>query len=436
MSFFQNILSRIKQIGISNDLSLYNKERIVIINIWVFVCTIVAFNISIICLITSVYEHLIYAFINLCSFCTVLFLNNQRKYLLASIVYVLGSNFSVINTTLSFGYDSGFYMYYFSTPITMFLFFTKNQKIYRVLSLLFYFISFCILNILNYYNLLIPEINISHDYVFLLNNVNILGSIMLTMILVLFFSSLEFEFTVHESKTLRAQNKALKLEEEYKQLELFNYVVSHNLKGPLGRIKSLTNFLKSGNEINSTEVLGHLSESVEKLDEMIVDLNQILLDKKKGQEAQSLVSFKELIDDIKVNLVDEINQSEALIIYAGDDVAIKSIKSIWLSILQNLISNSIKYRIQNEPLIIEIICEISKSKINMQVIDNGLGIDLKLYKNKVFQLYNRFHENIPGKGMGLYLVQNHINMLNGKVEIYSSPNKGCKFEITVPLNNN
>jgi signal transduction histidine kinase len=202
----------------------------------------------------------------------------------------------------------------------------------------------------------------------------------------------------------------------------------------LGRIKSLTNFLKQGNEVNSEEVLDHLSGSVVNLEEMIVDLNQILMDKKKGQEAKSVINLPELIETIKGNLVDEIAESNAELLYTGNVLEIESIRSIWLSVLHNLISNSIKYRLLGKPLKIEIKCVANATDIELQVIDNGLGIDLELYRDKVFQLYNRFHSNQPGKGMGLYLVQSHVNMLNGTVNVYSQPNEGCTFIIRIPAN--
>jgi signal transduction histidine kinase len=65
--------------------------------------------------------------------------------------------------------------------------------------------------------------------------------------------------------------------------------------------------------------------------------------------------------------------------------------------------------------------------------DNGTGIDLKLHGNKLFGLYNRFHSNIEGKGVGLFMVKTQIEVLGGKISVTSEPGKGTEFIIELPL---
>ena len=99
------------------------------------------------------------------------------------------------------------------------------------------------------------------------------------------------------------------------------------------------------------------------------------------------------------------------------------------SIFYNLISNSIKYRQQQVPCLIEIKSRRVKDTIELVFTDNGMGIDLQKRGDQVFGLYKRFHTNIEGKGMGLFMVKTQVETLGGKISIQSEVNKGTEFKI-------
>ena len=100
--------------------------------------------------------------------------------------------------------------------------------------------------------------------------------------------------------------------------------------------------------------------------------------------------------------------------------------------MHKLISNAIKYRSPERQLIVNIesyeegnySCLINK--------DNGLGIDLKKYRSRVFGLYNQFHDHVKGKGTGLYLVKAETEALGGNIQIESEVNIGTTFKIYFP----
>ena len=99
------------------------------------------------------------------------------------------------------------------------------------------------------------------------------------------------------------------------------------------------------------------------------------------------------------------------------------------SILYNLISNAIKYRDPERSPHIAIKTTHENEFVCLAVMDNGLGIDLKKYKQNIFSLYKRFHLHVEGKGLGLYLVKTQIEALGGRVEVRSEPNEGTTFQI-------
>jgi signal transduction histidine kinase len=63
------------------------------------------------------------------------------------------------------------------------------------------------------------------------------------------------------------------------------------------------------------------------------------------------------------------------------------------------------------------------------VSDNGLGINMTVFRDKLFTLYSRFHTHMEGKGLGLYLVKTQITALGGRIEIESEVNKGSTFKV-------
>jgi signal transduction histidine kinase len=99
------------------------------------------------------------------------------------------------------------------------------------------------------------------------------------------------------------------------------------------------------------------------------------------------------------------------------------------SILLNLISNSIKYRSSNRAPLIKISTHIQDEYTVLTISDNGLGINLDLYREKLFTLYSRFHYHVEGKGLGLYLIKTQVTALGGKIEVESEVDNGITFRI-------
>src|SRR5690606_38957713 len=64
--------------------------------------------------------------------------------------------------------------------------------------------------------------------------------------------------------------------------------------------------------------------------------------------------------------------------------------------------------------------------------DNGMGIDMDKFGDKIFKLYQRFHPTIEGKGLGLYLIRSQIMALRGTIIMQSEPNRGTNIRVTFP----
>jgi len=221
-----------------------------------------------------------------------------------------------------------------------------------------------------------------------------------------------------------------------KDLQQFAYIVSHNLRAPLTNIMALAQVLKNTRNSDDEEyMIRMLEESCTKLDVVIKDINSILEVKNNLIEVFEEINFEALFDSI----------ISALGITSADNIkfefnfeqanSIRSIKSYMHSILINLISNSIKFRKLNQLLIIKVETVKKKDGIEVKFTDNGRGFD-KTKKEQVFSLYKRFHHDVEGKGMGLFMVKTQVERLGGSIDVQSEVDKGTTFTLNFQTKTN
>ncbi|HZB13985.1 MAG TPA: HAMP domain-containing sensor histidine kinase, partial [Chryseolinea sp.] len=222
------------------------------------------------------------------------------------------------------------------------------------------------------------------------------------------------------------------LVEYNQQLEQFAFISAHNLRAPVARILGLGNLLELIKSEPSEEykIVSQLVFSTRELDTVIKDLNTILALRKDNISILTDVNLAEELRLVKMNLEKEILETKTSI---NEDFSrapfIRTIKPYLDSILINLVSNAIKYRHRGRCPVIQIKSEIVANCTCLMVHDNGLGIDLELYQEKLFTLYSRFHNHVDGKGMGLYLVKTQVASLGGRIEVESEIDRGTTFRI-------
>ena len=101
-------------------------------------------------------------------------------------------------------------------------------------------------------------------------------------------------------------------------------------------------------------------------------------------------------------------------------------------VLQNLISNAIKYRRKNSTPEIHVSAKLEGDAWVFSVGDNGIGIEPK-YKQVIFQVFHRLHgKDVPGTGVGLALAQKIVETNGGKMWVESEPGAGSTFYFTIP----
>jgi signal transduction histidine kinase len=219
-------------------------------------------------------------------------------------------------------------------------------------------------------------------------------------------------------------------------LKQFTYITSHNFRAPLSNLVGLLNLIdrETLTPVNK-EIIGMFETSTQQLNKTINDLIQILIIKNNLEVNIVKNNINDSLSDVCELLVQEIRETGTTIVrnIVAEEIVLN--KSYMQSILINLVSNAIKYRSPDRKLIIEISTEQQQTgEILMVIKDNGSGIDMKRHQDKIFGLYQRFHSNIDGAGLGLYMVKTQIMALGGKIEVQSEKEKGTCFYITFKQN--
>lgn len=215
-------------------------------------------------------------------------------------------------------------------------------------------------------------------------------------------------------------------------LKQFSFIISHNLNAPLSNMLSIiANINHQTLDDFNANMFDMMRTSTIQLKETIGHLIEILIIKDKSLEIAD-IKLEEIINKTTKTLKDEINKINAQIILKLSNPYTKSNKTYLESIFLNLFSNALKYRSLERPLEITITSEsISNERTQIRFSDNGIGIDMKRHKERVFGLYQRFHESIEGKGIGLFLIKSQITALGGTIYIESEVGKGTSFIINI-----
>ncbi len=219
-----------------------------------------------------------------------------------------------------------------------------------------------------------------------------------------------------------------------KHLEQYAYIVSHNLRGPVANILGIATLLgmKNSTDVDRSQGLEHIFSSARKLDEITRDLNEILQMSHRVNESHEDIELEELVASLKSSLDPMIESNGAMIITDFQKLPrIHSIKSYIHSVFYNLITNSIRFRRPDVVPVIRIESRLHEGRTWIQFTDNGRGLDVKASAGNLFGLYKRFHLDVEGKGMGLFMVRSQVESLGGSVSLRSVVNEGT--EVTIVL---
>lgn len=216
-----------------------------------------------------------------------------------------------------------------------------------------------------------------------------------------------------------------------KKLVNFAHIVSHNLRSHSANFSMLLEFLnEEKNEQERIKILGMLNDASNNLMETLHNLNDIVAINTEATANKKEVNLLEGVNNVLNNLSSILDSNKATVITAiPKDTVVSVIPSYLESILTHIITNSIKYKKPNVPPVINLTLDYIQNYTVLSIEDNGLGVDLKKHGKKLYGMYKAFHGNEDAKGMGLYIVKNQIDAMDGKINAKSQVGVGTTFNI-------
>lgn len=235
---------------------------------------------------------------------------------------------------------------------------------------------------------------------------------------------------MRSKKEIETKNSDLLLAN--KELDRFVYSASHDLRSPISSLKGLVEILKTEEDPEEAKkYLDMMGSVLNKQDQFIKDIIDYSRNKR-TKDVLKQVSLVEIVNDAIQQLqyaenVKKISFEKELLFDKtyNDNLRLKIV-------INNLVSNAIKYADFNKEKPSILIKTYSSDKdFIIQIEDNGIGIN-KQYLNRIFEMFFVTNKN-KGTGLGLYIVKEAIENLNGNITVESKINVGTKFIVTIPI---
>jgi len=237
----------------------------------------------------------------------------------------------------------------------------------------------------------------------------------------------------YELYTVRTQlyQKVEELEKSNHELNRLVYSTSHDLRSPLASIISIINLAKID---SSPEDYANYFDMIEscatRMDTFILKIIEYYKSVRVNDEYTS-IDFKQLVQEcvdlcsiqnIKINFRQDVLQP---VPFCSDNFRLSVV-------LNNLLSNAVKYQKPSEPNpVINIKVDVNSSYATIIIEDNGIGIQPQNLEN-IFQMFFRSTKNATGLGIGLYIVQEAVSRLGGKIDVKSEFGVGTAFHLQIP----
>ncbi len=247
------------------------------------------------------------------------------------------------------------------------------------------------------------------------------------------FIAIEKDVTDRKIREIEKELIIAELSQNIKDLKQFSYVTSHNLRAPIANLLGLTTLLEQYKIPNKSLkiILEGIKQSALIFDDTVKDLTKVLIIKDQINIVKEKISLTEITNKVLSQLSITVDDNEVKVNYNFKEAPFVNFTKAYLeSVLLNLFTNSIKYKSPKRKLKINISSNASNGVVTLKFNDNGIGIDTEQHKEKLFKLYQRFHNNPDGKGLGLYLIKSQIEALGGTIDVESEVNVGTTFIIT------
>lgn len=413
--------------------SLYKYKRIILLSQFTLVGSIV----GVLHAIEDLVDGLLFMPIMDMIMATVIFvcylLNENGKHKVAKILVLTFLNvFFFVYSSLA-NHQLGIYLFYFSWVGLAAVVFEPSESFYRFLfigtSVVLAIILFAT-NFDAFGSVTFEAIDIERSFI-----LNFVSSIAVLVFFIVFMANTNEQSEkrlVELAEEIKVKN--INLEKANRELDRFFYSTSHDLKVPLMDMNGILNqAIAENTEPKSLDLFILLKERTQKLDSFLKDIIDYSRNKKESVQ-HSDFNLNKLVDEVIENFkfisgADRINFIKEF----DSELIIHSDRVRLYIILNNVVANAVKYhKLTIKDKWIKISASINNDELSLVVSDNGQGIDPDVLP-KIFNMFFRGTNQSKGSGLGLYIVRETIENLEGSISVDSNLNSGTSFTILIPL---
>ena len=228
------------------------------------------------------------------------------------------------------------------------------------------------------------------------------------------------------------QELASKLEQQRQSLEIFSRAMAHDLKEPLRTIRSFGGIVLNSNTLSDEDrtLMGHVLRAAGSMEELIAAITRYTRLESQGHIAPELVAMTGVVRQVKANLLRQIEASGATIV-ERNLATLPGDGSLLVQLLQNLVSNSIRYGVDAAP-VIEVSMAETEEGIELRVADNGPGVPAA-FRDEIFKPFKRLvGREVEGSGLGLAICRRIAELHGATIRCEEAPGGGALFVLSFP----
>jgi light-regulated signal transduction histidine kinase (bacteriophytochrome) len=232
--------------------------------------------------------------------------------------------------------------------------------------------------------------------------------------------------------------RAAELERANERLAQFAFVASHDLQEPLRKIAAFSKFLDEAMASANPADIAHASKVIRTsalhARELVNDL--LIFSSTINSKLQlQIVDLREAIELALTALSESIIETNAVISIEMPTVSIKTDRSAFDRLIQNIVSNAIKYRKPDRVAKIDITAvAVDACSVRLAIADDGIGFEEK-YAQTIFEAFKRLHStaDYPGTGIGLAICKAIVDRHEWRLSVKSQPGQGATFFFIIPM---
>lgn len=236
---------------------------------------------------------------------------------------------------------------------------------------------------------------------------------------------------IHKRKqddlALREMNRKLELANNY--LDNFVYTAAHDLRAPVSNLRTLLGMMESDNKLAENLNFQRVVQSANRLENTLQGLVRILEIQRNESPEVSRLDIASVFTTVRDELSQEEELENARFETSFEASYIYYVAPFLQSILRNLLSNALKYRSPERPLLVELSTRKTGGFVLLEIKDNGIGLDLKRYGKKLFKPFERLTKQAMGQGLGLHLVKTMVERNGGYIEVEGEAGHGLCFRL-------